>query len=134
MPRLRFNLIAAATGCHFTAPQFFAVMDAPILIDYPSVARQVIKLFDVRQKAPFTHHSLLQARGFSKDDSRYYSIAALIATAIEPRRAGAVTKKLLPALDAYQNEKRVDLPPEELESRRAEFVERFLKLEYAGQP
>jgi hypothetical protein len=102
----------------------------PVLLDYRAVARQIIALSDVRKKTQFAKHSLLQAKDSSQEDSRYYAITALVATSIEPRRAGAVTKRLLPALDAYQNEKLADLSPEEGELQRTEFVERFLKFEY----
>lgn len=101
-------------------------------IDFPAVARQIVKLSDIRQKSYFAGHSLVHAKDFSPDDSRYYSITALIATAIEPSRAGAVAKRLLPALDEFQTQQLIGLSPEEFDAQREGFVERALRAEYLG--
>lgn len=103
-----------------------------VLPDYHDVARQIVRLSEIRRKTHFPEHSSPHAKDFTKADARYYAVTALVATAIEPRRAAAVTKKLLPGLDAYENEKLGGLSTEELETRRTEFVERFLKFEFCG--
>jgi hypothetical protein len=130
---LRPALIVATQLAILSRLTFLLEMNTnSILPDYHDVARQIVRLSDIRQKSPQAANPSMHARNFSDADSRYYAITALVATAIEPRKAGAVTKKLLPGLDAYENEKLVGLPAEELEIRRTEFVERFLKFEYAG--
>jgi hypothetical protein len=105
-------------------------MNPPQLTDFSSVARQIVKLSDLRQKNFFAGHSLIHAKDLSPGESRYYSITALIATAVEPSRAGAVTRRLLPALDEFQAGQPIELSSEECEAQRAGFVERFLRNEY----
>jgi hypothetical protein len=101
-------------------------------IDFSAVARQLVKLSDIRQKSYFAGHSLIHAKDFSSEESRYYSITALIATAIDPGRAGAVTKRLLAALDEFQEQQMIGLSAGEFDAQREAFVERFLRSEYLG--
>jgi len=96
--------------------------------DYPAIARQVLKISDFRQRTQLQELSL--NKNFSQETARYYAVAAVIATAIEPQKAGAVAKKLLTALDGFQKEKLDARDPEEAQHCREEFVERFLKFEY----
>ncbi|HEY4247720.1 MAG TPA: hypothetical protein VGM64_12750 [Lacunisphaera sp.] len=105
-------------------------MNTSHLIDFSSVARQIVKLSDIRQTSYFSGHSLIHAKDLSPAESRYYSITALIATAIDPGRAGAVTKRLLPALDEFQGGQMIGLSAEEFDAQREVFVERFLRGEY----
>lgn len=107
-------------------------MNTSHFTDFSSVARQIVKLSDIRQKNFFAGHSLIHAKDFSPGESRYYSITALIATAIDPGRAGSVTKRLLPALEEFQDEQPNGLSREELDAQRGDFVERFLRNEYSS--
>jgi len=105
-------------------------MDTPVLIDYDAVAKQLLKISDIRKTEPLTRRSPAQVSNFSREDYRYYTVTALIATAIEPQKAGAVTKKLLVALDKFEADVSTGLPPSIAERRREVFVADFLREEY----
>lgn len=105
-------------------------MNSPVLPDFSSVAQQIIKISDFRQKMHFTEDPLVRGKEFSSESARYHSVTAVIATAVEPQKAGSVAKKLLASLDAFQKEKLQNLTPEEATKSREMFVERFLRFEY----
>jgi hypothetical protein len=107
--------------------------DTLVSIDYPAIAKQIVKLSDLRLKAQFVGHSLVQTeRRFSLQDSRYYAVTALIATTIDPKKAGAVTKKLLAALDDFQVGMTVGMESAAVNARREVFVAEFLRFEFGG--
>ena len=105
-------------------------MNTPVLIDYTTVARQILKVSDIRKTETFSRRSTAQSEDFSREDYRYFTITALITTAIDPQKAGPVTKRLLNALDKFEIEMLTGLPPSVREHRREVFVTEFLKHEY----
>jgi hypothetical protein len=105
-------------------------MDTPVLIDFHTVARQIVKISDIRKKETLTSQSPVQAKDFSREDYRYFTITALIATAIEPSKSAAVTKRLLSGLDRFETDMLDGLPSSVSEHRREVFVAEFLKYEY----
>ena len=105
-------------------------MRLSILIDYTTVARQILKVSDIRKSETFAGRSTSHSADFSREDYRYFTLTALITTAIGPQKAAAVTRRLLDALDKFEVETLTGLPPSVWKRRREVFVTEFLKYEY----
>ncbi len=107
-------------------------MDTPVLIDFHTVARQIVTVSDIRKQETLTRHSPVEAKDFSREDYRYFTVTALIATAIEPSKSAAVTKRLLSAMDKFETDTLDGLPASVSDHRREVFVAEFLKHEYGS--
>ena len=106
-------------------------MDAPTLIDFPTVAGQILKISDVRKMENFTHHSQVYSKKLHPGRLPLLHGDSVDRHGDRTAKGRCVTKRLLSALDKFETEMLDGLPESVSDRRRHVFVEEFLKSEYA---